>query len=283
MLEVLIMSAIVKIGIIGGSGLDDPDILENRVERSVSTPFGDPSDVIIEGEIKGVKCALLARHGRSHSISPTNVNYRANIWAFKLIGCTHVIVSTATGSLQEHIKPGDFVVPDSFIDRTFRREVTFFDGKKGSPSGVCHLPMHPAYCPRTRQILIDTTKQLGYDVHEKGTVVTIEGPRFSSKAESLMFRQWGGDLVSMTAVPEVVLAKEAGLLYGAVAMATDYDCWRDTGEAVNVTDVLAVFNKNVTKMKSILVQAVGNIAKEDWTDDINALRKIVGESNMLKS
>lgn len=271
----------IKIGIIGGSGLDDPDILEERKEISIQTPYGKPSDVIIEGKIKGVKCTLLARHGRDHSIMPTNVNYRANIWALKMIGCTHVIVSTATGSLQEQIKPGDLVVPDDFIDRTTKRHQTFYDGQNESPIGVCHLPMSPSFCPKTRDILIKSGKELGYNIHTKGTVVTIEGPRFSSKSESLMFKNWGGDIINMTTVPEVILAKEAGLHYAAVAIATDYDCWRDKGEKVCVADVLKVFKQNVEKVKEILIASVQNISKSDWTSDIHQMRKQVEENVMV--
>lgn len=212
---------------------------------------------------------------------PSNVNYRANVWALKHIGCTHLIVSTATGSLQEHICPGDIVIPDNFIDRTTKRHQTFYDGNESSPIGVCHLPMEPAFCTKTREILIKTAKELGLSVHEKGTVVTIEGPRFSSKAESLMFKQWRGDIINMTTVPEVVLAKEIGLCYAAVAMATDYDCWRDTGSAVCVADVLHMFKKNVEKVTSILTAAVPNIANFDWTDTINNLKNMV-ESSVMK-
>lgn len=271
----------VKIGIIGGSGLDDPDIMEDRKETSVDTPFGHPSDIIIEGKIKGIPCALLARHGRTHSIMPSSVNYRANVWALKSIGCTHLIVSTATGSLQEKFSPGSLVVPNDFIDRTTKRSQTFHDGGKGSPLGVCHLPMYPAFCERTRKVLIDTAKQLGFSsVHETATIVTIEGPRFSSRAESRMFRQWGGDIINMTTCPEVVLAKEAGLLYGAVAMVTDYDCWRECAESVNVAEVLKTFGENVSKVKAILCQAVANIAQEDWTDDILKAQKLVSDNIM---
>lgn len=196
-----------QIGIIGGSGLDDPEILKNRQEKSIETPYGKPSDVLIEGTINEIDCVLLARHGRDHSIMPSNVNFRANIWALKMIGCTHLIVSTATGSLQEHIAPGHIVIPDNFIDRTTKRLQTFYDGGENSPKGVCHLPMEPAFCPRTREVLIRSAKELGIDVHESGTVVAIEGPRFSSKAESLMFKQWGGDIINMTTCPEVFFLK----------------------------------------------------------------------------
>lgn len=246
----------------------------------LNTHFGNPSDVLIEGKIAGVDCVLLARHGRNHSIMPSNVNYRANIWALKEVGCTHLIVSTATGSLQENIQPGDIVIPNNFIDRTTKRAQTFYDGNE-LLVGVCHVPMEPAFCPRTRQVLIETARELGIKVHEQGTVVTIEGPRFSSKAESKLFRQWGADLVNMTLVPEVVLAKEAGLCYAAIAMATDYDCWRDCGESVNVADVLATFKKNVTKVTQLITNVIPKMAALDWTETIEELKNTVNGSIML--
>lgn len=230
-----------------------------------------PSDNLLEGKINGVPCVVLARHGRKHDVNPTNVNYRANVWAMKLLGCTHLIVSTATGSLKEEIKRGDIVIPDSFVDRTQKRELTFYDGKPGSPSGVCHTPMSPAFCERTRELLIRTAKDNGIAVLEKGTIVTIEGPRFSSKAESNIYRQWGCDLVGMTLVPECPLAKEAGLLYAAVAMATDYDCWKES-ECVSTAEVLKTFKENIVKVTKILTEAVTNIAKEDWTETIQNAR-----------
>uniref|UniRef100_A0A0A9ZDT2 S-methyl-5'-thioadenosine phosphorylase n=1 Tax=Lygus hesperus TaxID=30085 RepID=A0A0A9ZDT2_LYGHE len=254
----------VKIGIIGGSGLNNPELLKNGIEKNVETPFGSPSDVLIEGQIKGVDVVLLARHGRSHTINPTNVNYRANIWALKTVGCTHVIVSAAVGSLKEEIKPGDFVIPDSFIDRTTKRIQTFYDGSKEGLPGVCHIPMEPAFCPATRNILLESAQELGLTVHPSGNLVVIEGPRFSSKAESNMFRTVGGTIIGMTLVPEVVLAKEAGLSYACVAMATDYDCWYD--HVVDVPSVLATFKKNVDNIINVFLTAIPRIAKEDWTD-----------------
>lgn len=271
----------VKIGIIGGSGLDNPDILKNRTEKTVTTIFGSPSDALIEGEIEGVPCVLLARHGRKHTIMPGNVNYRANVWALKEAGCTHLVVSTATGSLQEHISRGDFVILDSFIDRTQGRKQTFYDGQPNSPVGVCHIQMEPAFCPRTRQIIIEAAKELGLRFHEKGTVVAIEGPRFSSKAESLMFRQWGGHVINMTTVPEVVLAKEAGLCYAAIALATDYDCWKTTGEKVCVGDVMATFQKSVPKVIDLITKVVPRINAQNWDTTINELKETSESSVML--
>uniref|UniRef100_A0A1A9VKM5 S-methyl-5'-thioadenosine phosphorylase n=2 Tax=Glossina TaxID=44049 RepID=A0A1A9VKM5_GLOAU len=270
----------VKIGIIGGSGLDDPDILEERKETSIDTPFGSPSDALIAGKINGVDCVLLARHGRKHDIMPTNVNYRANIWAMRAMGCTHLIVSTACGSLREEIKPGDLIIPNDFIDRTTKRVQTFYDGQNANLKGVCHLPMYPAYSERTRRILLESAKELNYDVHNKATIVTIEGPRFSSRSESTMFRLWGGDLINMTTCPEIVLAKEAGLLYGSIAIATDYDCWRMGCEGVNVQDVLKTFSENVAKVKQILVKSVSNIAKEDWSEDILDAKECICSNTM---
>lgn len=268
-----------KIGIIGGSGLDDCQIIQSRSEKTVVTHWGNPSDTLIEGKINGVDCVLLARHGRNHSIMPTDINYRANVWAFKELGCTHLIVSTATGSLQEHIRPGDIVIPDNFIDRTTKRAQTFYDGKEVL-AGVCHVPMEPAFCNRTRDILIETASECGIHVHKNGTVVTIEGPRFSTKAESRLFRSWGADLVNMTLVPEVVLAKEAGLCYAAIAMATDYDCWRDSGENVNVADVLATFKDNVSKVTKLITHVIPRIAASDWEETINELKNTVTKSIM---
>lgn len=244
------------------------------------TPYGAPSDVLVEGRINGVDCVLLARHGRRHSIMPSNINYRANIYALKKIGCTHILASTATGSLQQHIKPGDVVILDSFIDRTAKRQQTFYDGKEQSPVGVCHMPMEPAFCTRTRDAVIRTALELGIPVHDRGTAVTIEGPRFSSRAESLMFKDWGGDVINMTTVPEVVLAKEAGLCYSAIAMATDYDCWQ-TSTTVCVTDVLAMFKANVDKVTQIITGTVANIAKEDWTETIEAMQKEINDNVMM--
>nr|CAD7459939.1 unnamed protein product [Timema tahoe] len=270
----------IKIGIIGGSGLSDPNILEGGTEKSFKTPYGDPSDVLIFGKIKNIDCVLLARHGRKHSIMPSNVNYRANIWALREAGCTHIITSTATGSLREDIPPGCFVILDSFIDRTRVRAQTFYDGAPGSPQGMCHLPMEPAFCPDTRQLLVDSAKELGLKFRPTGTCVAIEGPRYSSLAESHMFISWGGHVVNMTTVPEVVLAKEAGLCYAAVAMATDYDCWQEKGKGVCVSDVLKTFKENAEKVIQLFTHVVPKIAEKDWDSTIDALKATV-ESNIM--
>ncbi|KAL9951940.1 hypothetical protein ACROYT_G044696 [Oculina patagonica] len=270
----------VKIGIIGGSGVYDPDILEDRQEKRVSTPYGEPSDVLVLGKIAGVDCVLLARHGRKHTVMPTDINYRANIYALKEEGCTHVVVTTACGSLKEEYKPGDLVFPDQFIDRTTKRVSTFYDGKEGSPVGICHIPMHDPYCSHTRKILTEVAKELNLQHHSSGTNVVVEGPRFSSKAESKMFQMWGGDIINMTAVPEVVLANEAGLCYAAIAMVTDYDCWRDDHEPVSVESVMAIFKSNVAHVKTLLLAAIPQIATKEW-EDITKERQAAVTNNIL--
>ncbi|XP_058157920.1 S-methyl-5'-thioadenosine phosphorylase isoform X2 [Dasypus novemcinctus] len=263
----------VKIGIIGGTGLDDPDILEGRTEKYVDTPFGKPSDALILGKIKNVDCVLLARHGRQHTIMPSKVNYQANIWALKEEGCSHVIVTTACGSLREEIQPGDIVIIDQFIDRTTVRPQTFYDGSHSCTRGVCHIPMAEPFCPKTREVLIETAKKLGLRCHSKGTMITIEGPRFSSRAESLMFRTWGADVINMTTVPEVVLAKEAGICYASIAMATDFDCWKEHEEAVSVDKVLKILKENANKAKSLLLTTIPQIGSMEWSETLHTLKE----------
>ncbi|XP_021567776.1 S-methyl-5'-thioadenosine phosphorylase [Carlito syrichta] len=269
------------IGIIGGTGLDDPEILEGRTEKYVDTPFGKPSDALILGKIKNVDCVLLARHGRQHTILPSKVNYQANIWALKEEGCTHVIVTTACGSLREEIQPGDIVIIDQFIDRTTMRPQTFYDGSHSCARGVCHIPMAEPFCPKTREVLTETAKKLGLRCHSKGTMVTIEGPRFSSRAESFMFRTWGADVINMTTVPEVVLAKEAGICYASIAMATDYDCWKEHEEAVSVDRVLKTLKENANKAKSLLLTTIPQIGSMEWSETLHNLKNMAQFSVLL--
>ncbi|XP_043488223.1 S-methyl-5'-thioadenosine phosphorylase [Polistes fuscatus] len=275
----------IKIGIIGGSGLDDPNrqifSYQSETKREDATnEFGTPSSNLYHGTISGVKVILLSRHGPGHSITPTNVNYRANIEALKLAGCTHILASTACGSLTESIGRGQLVVPDSFLDRTTKRNGTFFDGSSNKYPGVCHIPMEPAFDPDISKILLQAGKDLGFDVRNGATIVSIEGPRFSSKAESNALRLWGGHLVNMTTYPEVCLAKEAGLLYAAIAMATDYDSWRECEKSVHAADVLAVFKQNVDKVTDLLIRAIELISLEDWDQDINNLKELIKSSNV---
>lgn len=242
------------IGIIGGSGLEDPKILKNAREINVGTPFGQPSSPLVVGEIEGKKVAIVSRHGKKHQIMPTNVNNRANIWALKEQGVKHLLATTACGSLREEIAPGQIVFPDQFIDWTSKRSSTFFDKEK-----VCHIPMADPFCPNLRQALIETAKQLKIAHHEKGTVVTIEGPRFSTRAESGMFRKIGGDIINMSTVPEVVLAREAGMCYQTIAMATDYDCWRGK-DSVEIGTVLQMFKKNVESVKTLMLKTIPKLS-----------------------
>uniref|UniRef100_A0A3P9NGK1 S-methyl-5'-thioadenosine phosphorylase n=1 Tax=Poecilia reticulata TaxID=8081 RepID=A0A3P9NGK1_POERE len=243
-----------------------------RTERYVDTPYGKPSDALILGKIKNVECVLLARHGRQHTIMPSNVNYQANVWALREEGCTHLVVTTACGSLREKIQPGDIVIIDQFIDRTTKRPQTLYDGQPTSPPGVCHIPMAEPFCNKTREVLVEVARSLGVKCHMRGTMLTIEGPRFSSRAESLMFRQWGADVINMTTVPEVVLAKEAGLCYASIAMATDYDCWKEHEEAVCVDNVLKTMKENANKASSILLTAIPQISQMDWTQTTKNLK-----------
>ncbi len=242
------------IGIIGGSGLEKPEIIKGAKEIEVETPYGKPSSSLLIGEIAGKKVAIISRHGKKHQIMPTNVNFRANVWALKEQGCRQVLATTACGSLREEIMPGQLVFPDQFIDWTSKRSSTFFDKEQ-----VCHIPMAEPFCPKLRGLLAGKAKELKLPHHEKGTVVTIEGPRFSTRAESHMFRKIGGDVINMSTVPEVVLAREAGMCYQVIAMATDYDCWR-LGEAVDIATVLEVFKRNVENVKKLLLAAIPKIS-----------------------
>jgi 5'-methylthioadenosine phosphorylase len=240
----------------GGSGVDDPDILADRKEITVTTPFGDPSGPLVTGTIEGVECVLLARHGPRHRIMPSNVNFRANVYALKAAGCSHLLVCTACGSLQEDMKPGELVAITGFIDRTTKRASTFYDGSEASLPGVCHIPMADPFCIESTRLLTESLEELSIPHHLSGTMISIEGPRFSSKAESHMFRQWGANLINMTTSPEVAVANEAGLPYAAIAMVTDYDCWREGEEHVSVDAVMAVMGKNKQQFVDMLKNAI---------------------------
>jgi len=245
------------IGIIGGSGLDNPDILSNPRDEKVTTQYGEPSSPLKHGIIDGVQVVLLARHGREHTIPPTQVNYRANIAALKAAGCTHIVASTAVGSLREEIRRGDLVIIDQFIDFTKQRKMTFHESF--APHNPVHCPMADPYDSRLRQILIDECKSRGYSFHERGVVVTIEGPRFSTRAESLMFRTLGADIINMSIATETVLANETGVPYAAVAMSTDYDCWKSDEEPVSWEAILKVFSENAAKVTALLKGIVSKI------------------------
>ncbi len=243
------------LGIIGGSGMNDPDILENPQKKEVETSYGKPSSALVFGQIKGRNVIVIARHGEKHEITPSNVNYRANISALKKHGVSSIIATTACGSLREEIKKGDFVIIDQFIDFTKQRKSTFFDSFE---NGIEHTSMANPFDTDLRKILFDTAKKLGIVVHRKGTVITIEGPRFSTKAESEMFRLLGGDVINMSIATEAVLANEAQIPYAAIAMSTDYDCWKEDEPEVKWEDVMTIFNKNVKHV----INLIKNVAKE---------------------
>jgi len=246
----------VKIGIIGGSGLDDPKIVKDAKEIEVDTPYGKPSSSLTIGNINGIDVVILSRHGKKHQFPPTNVNYRANIHALKEQGCTHILATTACGSLREKIGRGDFIIVDQFIDFTRHRNVTFFESFE---NGIKHTPMPEPFSKYLRDILISTSKEFGFKTHEKGTVITIEGPRFSTKAESKLFRQWGADVINMSVAPECILANEAEIPYAAVAMSTDFDCWKEDEEPVTWEQVLEIFNKNADNVKKLLVNVISKV------------------------
>ena len=247
----------VKIGIIGGSGLDNPDILKDGRDVEVDTPYGKPTSPLNIGKINDVDVVLIARHGRDHTITPTQVNYRANIQALKDQGCTHILATTACGSLREEIGRGDFVILDQFIDFTRLRKVSFFD--EFPPGDAKHTAMAYPYSEELRTIFIETAKELNLRYHGKGTVVTIEGPRFSTRAESEMFRLWGADVINMSIAPETILANEAGIPYAAVAISTDYDCWKEDEAPVTWEEILEVFGKNVNNVIALLTNVIKKI------------------------
>jgi 5'-methylthioadenosine phosphorylase len=238
------------LGFIGGSGLYEIDGLENARWVSVSTPWGKPSDELLIGELAGVKAVFLPRHGRGHMQTPTTVNYRANIDALKRVGVTDVISMSACGSFREALAPGTFVLVDQFIDRTFAREKSFF-----GPGLVAHVSMAHPVCPRLVDALEASAKELGLTVKRGGTYLAMEGPQFSSLAESMLYRSWGCDVIGMTNMPEAKLAREAELPYATVAMVTDYDCWHPDHDHVDVAAVVKVLTGNADKARA-LAQAV---------------------------
>jgi 5'-methylthioadenosine phosphorylase len=249
----------IKIGIIGGSGLDDPQILKDPKEITVDTPYGQPSSPFTVGTIDGVDVVILARHGRTHQFSPTQVNNRANIQGLKDQGVTHIVATTACGSLREEIDRGHFVVIDQFIDFTRHRKVTFHDSFE---DGMEHDVMADPFDAGLRKIICETAESLGLSAHNGGTVVTIEGPRFSTRAESKMFRIWGADVINMSTAPEAILANEAKIPYAAVAMSTDYDCWKEDEQMESWQEILKVFEKNAGNMKKLLVNVIPKIKRQ---------------------
>jgi 5'-methylthioadenosine phosphorylase len=238
------------IGFVGGSGVYDLDGLEERRWVKVSTPWGDPSDEILTGVLSGVRVAFLPRHGRGHPTPPSALNYRANIDAMKRIGCTELISLSAVGSLKEELPPGHFVIVDQFIDRTFAREKSFF-----GPGCVAHVSVAHPVCPRLGDALEAAGREIALPLTRGGTYLVMEGPQFSTRAESLLYRQWGCDVIGMTNMPEAKLAREAELCYATMAMVTDYDCWHPDHDHVTVEQVVKVLFGNAERARA-LVKAV---------------------------
>ncbi|WP_284947191.1 S-methyl-5'-thioadenosine phosphorylase [Acidisoma cladoniae] len=238
------------LGVIGGSGLYDIADLEEREWRRVETPWGPPSDELMFGRLHGLRCVFLPRHGRGHPLPPSDLNYRANIDALKRVGVTDIISLSAVGSLQEELPPGHFVVIDQFIDRTFAREKSFF-----GPGCVAHVSMAQPVCSRLGDALEQVARDLGLPVSRGGTYLTMEGPQFSTFAESTLYRAWGCSVIGMTNMPEAKLAREAEICYATVAMVTDYDCWREGHDAVTVDEVVKTLFANADNARN-LVRAV---------------------------
>jgi len=243
-----------RIGIIGGSGLDNPEILKNSELLNIQTRYGAPSSVIKKGKIGHNEVYIIARHGLEHQIPPTQVNNRANIQAMKDLGIDYIIATTAVGSLKEEINRGDLVIIDQFIDFTRHRAISFFDTFEQGE--MKHTPMAEPFNAYLRTQLIEHCNKLGFPFHKNGTVITIEGPRFSTKAESNMFRNWGADIINMSVAPECILANEAQIPYAAVAMSTDYDSWKENETPVSWQEVLKVFKANVQKVTHLLVNTI---------------------------
>ena len=237
------------IGIIGGSGLYEIEALEEAQWIAVDTPWGKPSDELLIGSIGGVKFVFLPRHGRGHLIPPSDVNARANVDALKRAGCTDIIAISAIGSLREELPPGRFVLVDQFIDRTHRRIASFF-----GPGLVAHVSMADPVCPRLADLAANAAEAAGADVTRGGTYLAMEGPQFSSRAESHLYRSWGCDVIGMTAMPEAKLAREAELPYALVGMVTDYDCWRENDKPVEVAEIIAQLQANAATARKLVVE-----------------------------
>jgi len=245
------------VGVIGGSGLYEMEGLEDVQPISLKTPFGDPSDSFVVGRLEGVRIAFLPRHGRGHRISPSSLNFRANIYAMKLLGVQWIIGVSAVGSMKESIHPGDMVVPNQFIDRTVGRPSTFF-----SNGIVGHVSFADPVCPVLSQILLQAGKEVGANVQKDGIYLCIEGPQFSTRAESRLYRTWGVDIIGMTNIPEAKLAREAEICYATIAFATDYDCWHETEEDVSIGEVLRILAQSTKIAKSAIRNAVKRLPEK---------------------
>jgi 5'-methylthioadenosine phosphorylase len=259
-----------KIGVIGGSGLYQIEGLSNIEEVALNTPFGEPSDIITIGTLQSTRVAFLPRHGRGHHISPAELPARANIYALKSLGVEHIISISAVGSLKEDIHPLDLVVPDQLIDRTGSRPNTFF-----GQGLVAHIGFADPFCPTLSRILYETARKTRANVHQGGTCVVIEGPSFSTRAESFLYRSWGASVVGMTALPEAKLAREAEICYATLAFVTDYDCWHQSQESVTVEMVIANLQRSVEITKNTVKTAVSQIPKRRECQCATALKDAI--------
>ncbi len=256
-----------EIGIIGGSGLYSMPGLTGIHEERVTTPFGDPSDVFVLGDLEGRRVAFLARHGRGHRLLPSELNFRANIYALKKLGVTRILSVSAVGSLKEEHKPGDFLVPDQFIDRTCHRVSTFFgDGIVG------HIAFGDPVCSTVAQVLVDACAAEGVTAKPRGTYVCMEGPQFSTRAESNLYRSWGADVIGMTNLQEAKLAREAEICYATAAMVTDYDCWHEGHDDVTVDQIVAVLHQNAENAARVIRSAVATMPAERTCPCASALQ-----------
>jgi 5'-methylthioadenosine phosphorylase len=243
------------IGVIGGSGLYAMDGLTNVQEVTLETPFGAPSDAFITGDLGDTKMVFLPRHGRGHVVSPTEINFRANIWGMKKLGVSRIISISAVGSMREDVPPGDFVLIDQFFDRTRHRVDTFFN-----QGIVAHVMFADPICEETRQVLLSACREADIKAHDGGTYINMEGPQFSTRAESKIYRKWGVDVIGMTNLQEARLAREAEIGYATVAMATDFDCWHEGHDAVSVEAVIATMSANVDKARAVIKFAAPKLA-----------------------
>lgn len=256
-----------KLGIIGGSGLYKLEELEMAEEEKLDTPFGKPSSNFVTGKIFGKKVVFLPRHGIGHVLLPSEIPYRANIWGFKMLGVTHLISVGAVGSLKEIIKPGDIVFPDQFIDLTRHRKSTFFGN-----GVVSHVQFGKPVCSELKGILINAAQNIGLNLHNNGTYICMEGPVFSSRAESNLYRSWGADIIGMTNAQEAKLAREAEIAFASIALATDYDCWHDSESEVSVDEIIKVMNNNVKNAQKILIESIRNISPNFKNTQEDALK-----------
>ncbi|KAI4467788.1 s-methyl-5'-thioadenosine phosphorylase [Holotrichia oblita] len=268
------MTSKYKVGIIVGYGLDDMDIMTNPMPRPVTTIFGNPSSSLIECRIQGVECAIMPRNSVSPTLPPNLINYRANIWALKEAGCTHVIDILTAGSLKEEIKPGMFIIPSNFIDFTNGRSHTFFDGQPGSPSGVLLCPMTSPVCESLRKLIVDVAAKTGVQCKNGGVGITINGPRFATKAECKMYQMIGGDFVNMAFSSDAILSKEATMLYSGIVLIANYDSWKDDTK-VTMKNIKKMKSTNRENLQKLIADIVKQIGEADWDKDIENLKVLL--------